>query len=583
MSTELILLKDNILTLQFVIPRVIILNRMTETHMFFLKKYSSVFKKKLKTIFTYAFPIIEQAKNGLIILLLMFFVNSMAQDTLTTSNLPIISINTFGQEIPDEPKIDVDMGIIYNGPGELNHINDPFNDYDGRIGIEIRGSTSQSFPKKSYGFETRDSLGNDLNVSLLGLPEENDWILYAPYSDKSCIRNVLAYKLSESTGQYAPRTRYCELMINGAYMGIYVLIEKVKRDANRVDVPKMTPSDTIGDNVTGGYIIQIGKYDVSGWVSPYNSYTYYQCYYPRESQEQQLSYIHDWIDTFEGTMKDLQISDTSFYSIIDKTSFFDYILVNEISKNPDAYRKSAFLSKERGSTGGKLAAGPVWDYNIAFGNCHDFDAFTIENWIITDTIYYSRAYWWDQMFLHPVFYAELKERWNYLRKGPFHLDAINGIIDSCAYILEEPQQRNFLKWDILGKYVWPNYFVGETYEEEVDRLKTWTSERINWIDSLFYVSTPIYESPDFQISVFPNPFSKKLNFKISLPNTSQIHFQIFSFSGQEIFSDSFQYHFSENTLVEIPVNTRGLPAGIYFYSCTLSTGEVYGGKLIKSN
>ncbi|RLD55865.1 MAG: spore coat protein CotH [Bacteroidetes bacterium] len=550
---------------------------------FFLQKYSTEIGKIFELNFSGASSKKGQLKNHLIILFLLFFVSSAAQDTLTTSNLPIVIINTNGQEIPDEPKIDVDMGIIYNGPGELNHINDPFNEYEGMVGIEIRGSTSQCFPKKSYGFETRDSLGNDLNVSLLGLPEESDFVLYAPYSDKSCIRNVLAYKLSESTGHYAPRTRYCELMINGVYMGIYVLIEKVKRDENRVDIPKMTEADTTGDNVTGGYIIQVGKYDVLGWGSPYNPATYYQCYYPKESQEQQLNYIHEWMDTFENTMKNLEVPDTSFYSIIDKTSFIDYILVNEISKNPDAYRKSTFLTKERDSNGGKLAAGPVWDYNLAFGNDHDFNSFVPENWIITDTIYYSRPHWWDQMFMHPVFYAEIKERWNYLRQGPFHIDAINGIIDSCATILEEPQQRNFLKWDILGVYIWPNVFVGETYEEEIDYLKSWTADRINWMDSLFYVSTPIYEEVNFQIRVYPNPFSEKLNLQISLPGASQIHFQIFSFSGQEIYSNSFQYQISRNANFDIPLNASELPAGIYFYSCTLSTGEVYGGKLIKSN
>lgn len=121
----------------------------------------------------------------------------------TSSNLPIFVIDTHGQVIVNEPKIEVDLGIIYNGEGVRNNITDPFNHYDGRIGIEIRGSSSQMFPKKQYGFETIDSAGEEIDVSLLGFPAESDWILFAPYNDKSLLRDALAYKLSNNIGRYA--------------------------------------------------------------------------------------------------------------------------------------------------------------------------------------------------------------------------------------------------------------------------------------------------------------------------------------------------------------------------------------------
>ncbi len=120
--------------------------------------------------------------------LIGFSYATYSQVIFNSSNIPIISINTNGQQIPDEIRIVADMGIINNGEGNRNNISDPFNDYDGKISIEIRGSTSQAYPKKQYGFETQDSNGNNNNVSLLGLPPENDWILYAPYGDKSLIR-----------------------------------------------------------------------------------------------------------------------------------------------------------------------------------------------------------------------------------------------------------------------------------------------------------------------------------------------------------------------------------------------------------
>src|SRR5688572_1076543 len=167
-------------------------------------------------------------------LILMFFTGIpfmvQGQESFTSSNLPIVVINTNGQTIVDDPKIVADMGIIHNAPGVRNHITDPFNNYNGKIGIEIRGSSSQMFPKKQYGIELADVNGDGVEASLLDLPAEEDWILFAPYNDKSLMRDVLAYKLGRDQGRYAPRTKYCELVLNGEYMGIYVLIEKIKRD-----------------------------------------------------------------------------------------------------------------------------------------------------------------------------------------------------------------------------------------------------------------------------------------------------------------------------------------------------------------
>ena len=198
-------------------------------------------------------------KSSLLFLFLIFSSNISAQnDTiLQSSNLPIFIINTNGQQIVDEPKITAHMGVIFNGDGNINNVTDSMNAYNGYIGIEIRGSSSQSFPKKQYGVETRDSLGEDLKVSLLGFPEETDWILSAPYNDKTLMRDPVTYKLSNEIGRYASRSRYCEVIINGDYKGVYILFEKIKRDKNRVDVKKISESDTTGDALTGGYIIKI--------------------------------------------------------------------------------------------------------------------------------------------------------------------------------------------------------------------------------------------------------------------------------------------------------------------------------------
>ncbi|HMR57666.1 MAG TPA: CotH kinase family protein, partial [Cyclobacteriaceae bacterium] len=160
-----------------------------------------------------------------------------------SSNLPIVVINTAGATILDDPKIVADMGIIDNGPGQRNSVTDTYNNYSGKIGIEIRGSSSQSFPKKQYSIELRDATGEGVSAPLLGLPPEEDWVLFAPYNDKTLMRDVLAYKIGRDLNRYAPRTRFCELVLNGNYEGIYVLIEKIKRDNNRVDINKLNPDE----------------------------------------------------------------------------------------------------------------------------------------------------------------------------------------------------------------------------------------------------------------------------------------------------------------------------------------------------
>ena len=252
----------------------------------------------------------------------MLFVGSISfAQNFTQSNLPIVIIETYGQNIPDEPKITVDMGIIFNGPGEINYLTDPFNDYDGIVGIEKRGSSSQwFFPKDQYAFETRDAEGNNLNVSLLGLPAENDWILHAPYSDKSLMRNVLTYKWANEMGAYAPRTVFCEVILNGDYQGVYVLMEKIKRDENRVDIAEMDENDLAGDSLTGGYIIKIDKNEGAGnagWESEFPPYpgawqeVYYQYHYPKPEniKYQQKQYIQQFVNNFETVMNSSNFND----------------------------------------------------------------------------------------------------------------------------------------------------------------------------------------------------------------------------------------------------------------------------------
>ena len=222
------------------------------------------------------------------------------------SNLPLIFIDTFGAEIPDEPRISAYMGIINNQSG-INHIDDSFNDYDGHITIEKRGNSSQWNDKTPYRFETVDAQGENNNVELLGMPEENDWVLYAPWQDKTMLRNVLIYQLSNQIGKYASKTRFVELFLNDEYQGVYVLMEKIKRDDARVNISKLNPNEISGDDVTGGYILKFDWYytgdNIGGFESDYDGMIY-NYHYPKPSEivPEQEDYIQSYINNFENIM-----------------------------------------------------------------------------------------------------------------------------------------------------------------------------------------------------------------------------------------------------------------------------------------
>ena len=191
--------------------------------------------------------------------------------SFTNSNLPIVVINTNNVQIQDEPKIDATMGIIYNSTGAQNFTNQPFNEFYGQIAIETRGSSSSGFPAKSYGLETRGPDSSNYNVSIFDWPSDNDWILYAPYTDKSLIRNVLTYHLGNQMGNYSPRTKLCELILNDEYQGVYVFMERIKTNPGRVNIDQVAPDDTLENELTGGYIFKIDKTTAGGiiaWESP---------------------------------------------------------------------------------------------------------------------------------------------------------------------------------------------------------------------------------------------------------------------------------------------------------------------------
>jgi len=522
--------------------------------------------------------------NVLIVFLLQLPFSTFAQVSFTSSNIPIIVIETNSWEIVDEYRIIVNMGIINNEFGLINNISDPFNDYTGKISIELRGSTSQSFPKKSYGFETQDEFGDNLNVSLLGLPEENDWVLYAPYSDKSLIRNILSYMLSRELGHYAPRTKLCELVMNGEYRGVYVLVEKIKRDKNRVDISKLKSDEISGDDLTGGYIIKIDK-DAGNsgpfWCSELGD-IYFQYEYPKydEIVPEQKDYIKSYIDDFEQTLisDHFMDLDIGYRKHIDDSSFVDFFIINEISKNIDGYMLSTFFYKDKDSNGGRLTMGPVWDFNLAFGNADYRDGFMTDGFQVNIN---SSPWWWNRFMQDTTFMGDIRKRWRSIRENQFRNEAIIAIIDSLSLLLDEPQQRNFSRWDILGRNIWPNYYVGESYEDEIEFLKNWTLRRLQWLDANLHSWTGGENIPvNLETNAYPNPFSNYFYYEFALSRPGDISLILYDMNGIQVSKIVDDIYYSAGTYT-IDWHSSEIPGSIYVLVLRINGEIVSMKKLVK--
>ena len=469
--------------------------------------------------------------------------------SFSQSNLPIVIIDTFGEEIVNDPRITAHMGIINNETG-INQIDDPFNGYDGLISIEIRGSSSQSFPKKQYALETQDSEGENLNVPVLGMPEENDWILHAPYSDKSLLRNYLSYELARDMGRYASRTRFCELVINGDYKGLYIFMEKVKRDNNRVDISQLGRDEITGDDLTGGYIVKIDKWDGEtndGWYSesPLGGFdgVWYQYHYPKPDDivEEQRDYIMDYITDFETLMSsdDYNDPEAGYYEQVYLESFIDVSLMSEISKNVDAYRLSAYMYKDKDSEDGRLTMGPIWDYNLAFGNADYYDGWNPEGWQMDVELGndgFKIPFWWYRIWDDETFTTAFNQRWNVLRQSIFSEDNIINLIDSATTLIDDAQTRNFQRWPVLDEYVWPNAYVGGSYANEIEYLKNWIHVRLEWMDEqTFMKSIPPLLVMDYHLNdAFPNPFNPVTTIGFTVPRTELVRVNIYDAMGRQV-------------------------------------------------
>jgi hypothetical protein len=541
-----------------------------------------------------------------------------------TSNLPLVILNTFGHEVERQSKISASARFIDTKNGSSSLLAAP--NFDGRGDVNLRGNTSLRYLKRSFALKTRDESWQARSVSILGFPKDSDWVLYAPYPDKTLIRDVLAYDLSRQMGRYASRTKFVELFLNQVggrlskrhYMGVYVLEEKIRRSADRVNIHKLGTNDNAEPNITGGYIFKKDHWDTAGNVTPtvdgrpmgFGGGSGSRYGYPtgpdgfpadpkgfqppvggnrrsnrgggppdrsvfdnfrnllggdqppppaqpgegrqyREvrdpntgervrvesfsrggpegggTREQRFSFgrgfgdpsgnemfrtgrgneffyvepkadeitpaqkawLQGHLQEFERALygPDFKDSARGYAAYIDVDSFIDHHILVELTKNIDGFRFSTFFQKDRG---GKIKLEPIWDWNLSFGNANGKQGQVAEYWYWPqlDDNQYS---YYRRLFDDRDFGQRYVDRLAQVRATVFSDRNVMARIDSLVAELGSAVGRNYERWPILGRHVWPETFVGRTYEEEINYLKDFTRRRLAWIDEQFVAAPSI--------------------------------------------------------------------------------------------
>ncbi len=418
---------------------------------------------------------------------------ALASDVLTfSSDLPIVIVDTATQTIGSS-LVRVSSVFIDVGEDGRAKMTGPA-DFCGRSGIKQRGRSTGSQAKAQYGFEVWDEYNQDRDVSILGMPADSDWILYAPYTyDRALINNAFVYELSNQIGRYAVRTRFVEMYLNrnnstvsaSDYVGLYILMEKIKRGKDRVDVEKLEPWDSTEPRITGGYMLKIDSPDPgdSGFRTARGNPTYGDgtlCFVdPKEAEitAKQSAWIKGYLNDFETALYGAGFTDpeVGYAKYIDVASWIDHNLLNMLAMNVDALRLSTHMHKSRE---GKLEMGPIWDFDRALDSSDGRDN-NAQSWHGTgDGTDYFEYVWWNRLFDDSNFFQKYIDRWYALRTGPFSTASLNATIDAMADEIREAAPRNYAKWTGAGsRYT--------TFQGEIDHLKSWLATRCTWVDSQF--------------------------------------------------------------------------------------------------
>ncbi len=381
--------------------------------------------------------------------------------------LPVVAIDA-PEGIVDEPKRPATMRVFDRRYREVD---------SGRIGIELRGFTSQQDdPKKSYALETRKASGANRNVSLLGMPEDDDWVLIASYRDESLLRNFVAYSTARSLGRYASRTRLVEVFVNDSYEGVYLLAEELKLHESRV---------AVDDNgISGGYLLEMVSTRRTEGEQFFTTPVQNQPIVYADPNRDDLSHgkatwIRDYVSRFERRLYGDRFTHRrrGYRRYLDMDAAIDFVLLNELFRNADTFRNSTYMHK---GVGEELVLGPLWDFDHAVGNDGGAEDNFTKGWE------YSASPWAGRLYADPAFRRLMVKRWRSMRERGLRRHIMR-TIDSGARQLAKAQERNFSRWPMFGtdaaEPVDPRTGAPPaSHAQAVDYLKWWLKRRTKWID-----------------------------------------------------------------------------------------------------
>ncbi|SDR21825.1 CotH kinase family protein [Thermostaphylospora chromogena] len=420
----------------------------------------------------------------------------VARDTTTAHDLPVILIDSYGKGKPDREYFDSATMIFEPGSGGTTSLAEA-PAVATRAGFRLRGQSSSTFEKTPYRIEFWDNDDDDADYPVLGMPADSDWVLRGPFPDKALIREALVYDLGREMGLHAPRYAFAEFYLNtddgpvgdDDYMGLYMIVETIKNSKNRLDLKQLREDDTTLPRITGGYIWKFEWMSAEEPTLPCTGpqatcWNYLEVVDPSPLQPEQRDWLRNHIQEFHDVLRapDFADPDTGYRAYIDVDSFVDQLIINELSRDMDAYVRSAYFYKDRDS---KIFAGPLWDYDLTFGVGGFFQNDQIAGWQYQQVRQPLANDWFNQLMRDPAFVEQVRSRWQELRRGLLSDTALQDRIDALTRPLTNAAQRNFQRWPNLtapfvGFFITP---TAPTWQGQVQYMQDWMLRRAAWLDS----------------------------------------------------------------------------------------------------
>ncbi|NLT56140.1 MAG: spore coat protein CotH [Actinomycetales bacterium] len=419
----------------------------------------------------------------------------VARNVSTGHDLPVLLMDDYGKGKPGRDTY-LDVAVMEFQPvgGSTSIAESPT--MSSRAGFHLRGQSSAMFEKAPYRLELWDNTDDDRDLPLLGMPEDSDWVLRGPFSDKSLIRDAFVYGLGRDMGMQAPRFAFFELYLNldaqpvGAddYQGVYMLVETIKNSKNRLDLKQLKASDTTLPKISGGYIF---KFEWMAAEEPIlscsgaNCWNYLEVHDPDDLNAEQRAWLTEYLLQFNTMLHGQQLADATngYPAWIDVPSWVDQMIMHEFTRGMDAYIRSQYFYKDRDT---KIFAGPLWDFDLTFGVGGYFNNNQISGWQYQQTRTPATNDWFTVLIRDPAFLNHVRARWQELRRGLLSDTQLQARMNTLSAPLTNAAARNFQRWpNLTTQRIGPGFITSTepTWQGQLESMRTWMLQRAAWLDS----------------------------------------------------------------------------------------------------